>query len=208
MKISTLISTSVFQENTYLVIENGECIIIDPGEEPEMIMKEIRALDLVPLAVLATHGHPDHILSAKPLCNTYIIKFYMDSRDMSWLTQFSSYAAHFRLKDHGTVELAAEQDLKDKTSIQIGPFNIKIIFTPGHSAGSVCFLIDNVLFSGDTLFHQGVGRTDLPGGDAAELQRSVGEKLYSLADEIVVYPGHMDKTTIGYERKNNYYIKA
>lgn len=207
MQISTLISSSVFQENTYLVIKNRECIIIDPGEEPERITEEIRALELVPLAVLATHGHPDHILSAKPLCSTYTIKFYMDSRDMSWLEQFSRYVSHFRLNDHGTVSFAAEQDLKDQEFIQIGPFNIQIFFTPGHSAGSVCFLIDNILFSGDTLFHQGVGRTDLPGGNAMELQVSIEKTLYSLPDEIVVYPGHMDKTTIGYEKKNNYYIK-
>ena len=97
-------------------------------------------------------------------------------------------------------------DIADENELKIGDFLLKIYHTPGHTEGGVCYYIDNVLFSGDTLFHRSIGTTDLPGGDHARLLRSIKDVLYALPDDTIVYPGHMDTTKIGEEKKHNPYV--
>jgi glyoxylase-like metal-dependent hydrolase (beta-lactamase superfamily II) len=105
------------------------------------------------------------------------------------------------------VSRAAENFLEDGDRIPVGNLTLEVLYTPGHSRGSICLLHDKLLFSGDTLFNTGIGRTDLPGGNMTELERSIITRIYSLPDDTMVLPGHGDATSIGYEKKHNPYVR-
>jgi|SRR6056297_430844 len=199
--LQTLVSDSVFQENTYFVIDGREMLIIDPGSEPDAIERFINDSQALPLAVLATHGHPDHIISAEPVCRQYGIPFIMSSLDVKWLDELKNMCSRFRLNYHGTPSIS--KDCSGLDRLTVGSWEISVFHTPGHSRGGVCYLIDKNLFSGDTLFAGGVGRTDLPGGDMPELKNSIRNEIYPLEDDVIVCPGHMSRTDIGTEKRSN-----
>lgn len=201
------------QTNCYIVIndETKECFIIDPGASGKQIAEKLRQDNLTPVAVLLTHGHFDHTASAKTLAKEFDIKIYAHEaeadtlrdpqKNVSWMIQLKeSYDADVFLKDEETLTLAG--------------FEIKVLHTPGHTEGGCCYYIaeENVVFTGDTLFAQSVGRTDFPGGSMSQLVRSIQEKLLALTEagnletDVMVYPGHNDPTTIETERMENPYL--
>ena len=212
MKINHYVIGMV-QTNCYIVINNEtkECFVIDPGASGKQLAEKIRQDDLTPVGVLLTHGHFDHAGAAKTLAEEFGIKIYAHEaeaetlrdpqKNVSWMVNCNeSYDADVFLKDEEVINLAG--------------FEIKVLHTPGHTEGGCCYYIpaEAVLFSGDTLFAQSVGRTDFPGGSMSQIVRSIQEKLLalnesgSLETDIMVYPGHNDPTTIETERMNNPYL--
>jgi len=212
MKINHYV-VGMVQTNCYIVIndETKECFIIDPGASGKQLAEKMRQDNLTPVAVLLTHGHFDHAASAKTLAKEFDIKIYAHEneadtlrdpqKNVSWMIQLKeSYDADVFLKDEQIIDIAG--------------FEIKVLHTPGHTEGGCCYYIaeEDVVFTGDTLFAQSVGRTDFPGGSMSQIVRSIQEKLMTLNEagnletDIMVYPGHNDPTTIETERMNNPYL--
>ncbi|MFH1837661.1 MAG: MBL fold metallo-hydrolase [Candidatus Omnitrophota bacterium] len=175
-------------------------VLIDPGEYGAAVKKYIETEGLDILWTINTHGHADHILGNKKFGYPVMIH----ALDEPFLNDPSLNLSSFYKEEHEV--FSAGSFLEDGTVIGIGAFDLKVIHTPGHTPGSVSIICGDMLFSGDTLFFDGVGRTDLPGGDQNALFRSIREKLMTLNDHVKVFPGHGPETTIGHERKNNPFL--
>ncbi|ERT56902.1 MBL fold metallo-hydrolase [Peptoniphilus sp. BV3C26] len=194
-----------FATNTYIIYdENLDAVIIDPAAEAKKIISTIEKNNLKPKFVLLTHGHPDHVGALYELKEKYNLKVYINEKDQEMLETNSTYFGPMLGLDIKDVK--GDSYLKDGQELSLGNLKFKIIETPGHTKGGVCILIENILFSGDTLFLGSMGRTDFPGGNEEEIFSSL-KKLMELPDETVVLPGHGPKTTIGYERKYNPYVR-
>jgi hydroxyacylglutathione hydrolase len=195
------------QTNAYLLSnpETGKGIIIDPGMNPGPLIKRIANLDIE--AILLTHAHFDHIGGVEEIRKLKKCPVYIHDLEADWLTNPKKNGSA-RWPDLGAPIIAepAEYALDEGQVLEFLGIKLKVYHTPGHSPGSVSFLYDNHLFGGDVLFRMSVGRTDLPGGDSNTLLDSIQGKLFELDDEVIVYPGHGPKTTIGYERDNNPYV--
>lgn len=193
--------------NCYIVIneETKECFVTDPAACPPELVSHIRSTGLKVQAVLLTHGHFDHIMGIDDFVRKFPVPVYAHEAEKELLenAQLNSSAMY----GMGYTYSGAEY-LKDGQVLTIAGFEIHVIYTPGHTAGSCCYYIpaEHVLISGDTLFHASIGRTDLPTGSSSQLVRSVREKLMVLPEETKVYPGHMEETTIGYEKKYNPFV--
>ncbi len=202
------ILAGAMRTNCYIVSDKvtKEALIIDPADEADKIKNSLLRGEKRPIAILLTHGHFDHIKAAKELKKEYDIKIYCMEEERKVLEN-----PEYNLSSlFGTgFQVSADSFLKDGEQMQIGPFFITVIHTPGHTVGSACYYItkedktEGILMSGDTLFHESVGRTDFPTGSASSLVHSVKEKLFCLDDSTPVYPGHDSFTTIGYEKQNN-----
>lgn len=193
--------------NSYLLIdeESKEAIIIDLGGDCQVIIDEIESYNAKLKYILNTHGHFDHVLGEKDAQDRLGVDVYIHENDKIMVENLP-----LQLKIFGMMSNAdAPSNLKTFTEqdiFKLGNKEIKVIHTPGHTPGSVCFLIENNLFSGDTLFYTSVGRTDFEGGSFEQITHSIKEKLFTLNEDITVYPGHDIKTTIGYEKKYNCYF--
>ncbi|MBD3256330.1 MAG: MBL fold metallo-hydrolase [Candidatus Lokiarchaeota archaeon] len=182
--------------------KTNEVVVIDPGAEPEQIIKLIEKLNAKPIAVLLTHGHVDHSTKVGKIMRTYDIPLIYNKKEYD--------SGVFTLKK-------ASRWIKEGDSIQIGEIVLHVIETPGHSPGSVSYYttnvkeldnqeIDGIIFTGDLLFRRSVGRSDLQGGDQNILFSSIKNKIMNnpdITDSFVVFPGHMGKTTVGEERSQN-----
>ncbi len=195
-----------FQENSWLVVhsKNREAILIDPGDDIHLIQELIEKSDSIPVAVLNTHGHLDHIGAVLRLSENYNIPFYLHPDDESLVKEYPAHAEMFGVPCHGVPEV--DKYLEDQMTLNLAGLTIKVLHTPGHSPGSSSFLIDNHVFVGDALFAGSIGRVDLPGGDYPTLMKSIQKRLLTLPDETVVHSGHGPDTTIGQERKSNPFI--
>ncbi|MCI9137351.1 MAG: MBL fold metallo-hydrolase [Lachnospiraceae bacterium] len=193
--------------NCYFAIneETKEMLIIDPGDSAEMLSEKIKTKGLKPQAVLLTHGHFDHAMAAEEMAEKFGIKIYAHEAEKDTLEQpRKNVAIMIGRKD----VYHADVYVKDGEILNLAGMELKVLHTPGHTKGGCCYYFERekVLFSGDTLFCQSVGRTDFPGGSMSEIVRSIKEKLMVLPDEVRVYPGHMDSTTIEIERAGNPYL--
>lgn len=193
--------------NAYLLSdpETKKGIIIDPGMNPKSLIKKIADLDIE--AILLTHAHFDHIGGVDEIRKLKNCPVYVHDLEADWLTNPKKNGSA-RWPELGVlVEMEpAEYALDEGQILEFLGIKLKVFHTPGHSPGSVSFLYDKHLFGGDVLFKLSVGRTDLPGGNNNELLDSIQDKLFILEDDVVVYPGHGAKTTIGFERDNNPYV--
>ncbi len=195
------------QTNCYIVYcqETGQGVVIDPADEAGRIMEACGELHVEPAAILLTHGHFDHFMAAGALREKYGISVYVHEKDME-------LAADPSLNASGAFgwneALRADKTVADGQVLRLAGLEFKVLATPGHTAGGVCYYIENqgILFSGDTLFAQSVGRTDLPTGSYGTLTRSIREKLAVLPDDTKVFPGHGPSTTIGYEKRYNPFL--
>ncbi|MEO6285048.1 MAG: MBL fold metallo-hydrolase [Dyadobacter sp.] len=201
-----------FSENTYLLSdETGEAIIIDPGCYDQAEYKEltdhIAANNLTPLKIINTHAHIDHVLGIAALKRKYNIPFYLHRLDEPVLKAVKSYASNYGFAVFDEPEI--DHYLVEGESVTFGNTTLKVIFVPGHAPGHVAFVNDEQKFviGGDVLFHLSIGRTDLPGGDHATLLSSIRTQLFTLPDEYQVFPGHMQSTTIGFEKKHNPFFR-
>ncbi|TDM04344.1 MBL fold metallo-hydrolase [Macrococcus carouselicus] len=205
MKVHTL-SLGPIQTNCY-IIENEEAVlIIDPGAEVEKIQSLIQKLDKPLEAILLTHAHFDHIGAVDDLVTLTDKKVYMGDEEKYWLSDPSSNGSE-KFKSYGLEEILIRTKpvVIRPGSKKIGSFQFTVIHTPGHSPGSLSFVFNDFAIVGDTLFKEGIGRTDLKEGNMQTLMNSI-EQLLELGDDMLIYPGHGPKTTIEYERENNPYL--
>lgn len=194
--------------NCYLVKNETtkQAVLIDPAEFPDEIQTMIDRSGCKLMAVLLTHGHSDHMTAAKEVCEKNNVQLYAGEAEKELLENPQlNLSAQFG----DAVSLTAQHWLKDNEELNIAGMNIRVIHTPGHTAGGLCYYISEagLLFSGDTLFAESVGRTDFPTGSMSLLIRSIKEKLLKLPDETKVFPGHGESTSVGYEKKYNPYCQ-
>ena len=193
--------------NCYVVSneETSECFLVDPGAYSDKVIAYIREHELKPQAILLTHGHFDHIMGLDGVLREFPIPVYAQEEE-EILLKDASYNASVSYGPAYTFSGASY--IKDGQILELAGMTIRAIHTPGHTIGGCCYYIESehVLFSGDTLFHDSVGRTDFPTGSQSQLVRSIREKLLGLPEETVVWPGHMSETTIGHEKKYNPFL--
>lgn len=205
MKIETFVIGMV-STNCYLVIneETKEAVVIDLGGSPDYFINHIKSEGLTIRAVLLTHGHFDHILGLSDFLQEFEVPVYAHQEEMVLLADATLNASKSYTKGYVYTDAIATQDGE---VLQLAGMHFQVIHTPGHTRGCVCYYVEEekTLFSGDTLFLGSVGRTDLPTGDEGTLKNAIREKLLVLPEDVKVYPGHMDSTTIAYERKHNPY---
>lgn len=190
--------------NCYILYreDSKKAVIFDPADAPEQIEKELTGLGLEPEAVLLTHGHFDHIMAANQLKDRYGVPVIAHEEEAEvakepGLNLSSQFGVGYSLQVDRTV--------KDGDVLDIAGFTMKVLHTPGHTKGSVCYYLEQeeILFSGDTLFAGSVGRSDFPTGSGATLLRSIKEKLAVLPDNTEIFPGHGEQSDIGYEKTHN-----
>jgi glyoxylase-like metal-dependent hydrolase (beta-lactamase superfamily II) len=199
------------QENTYVIYnEKGECCIIDPGcyftNERNELKNFITQHQLRPKYLLNTHCHLDHIFGNKFVHTEYNLALHIHRNEKPVFDNAPAAGLMFGLPfDHYKGELLF---IDEKDTIALGDDVFEILFTPGHSSGSISFYCkaQKFIVSGDVLFRMGIGRTDLPGGDFETLINSIESKLFVLPDEVTVYSGHGPETTIGFEKSNNPFL--
>ncbi len=202
-----------FQVNTYVLYDTTkECIIIDPAcsnaEEFEILKNFISENGLKPVSFYNTHSHIDHLAGNAYIKDNYNINLCIHKAGLPFLEFASAQAASLGF----TLEKVIQPDffIEDGDTVNFGNASLKVIYTPGHADGSVCFYAaeDAFIIVGDVLFQGSIGRTDLPTGHFELLERSIKEKLYTLPDNVVVYTGHGPSTTIGNEKRHNPFVKA
>ncbi len=202
MIIKTYIAGPI-QANNYLVIdeESKEAVLIDCSERKQEILDEVKNSGLKVKYILLTHGHFDHVLGVNDMEKELNAPAYVKKEDLVQIESTSSIMSAFGIQV--AVNPTVTHFISPDAEFTIGNKTIKVLETPGHTEGCVCYLIDDKLFSGDTLFCESVGRTDLMGGNFKKLHNSVVDVLFKLDDNITVYPGHGPSTTIGYEKLHN-----
>lgn len=193
--------------NCYFAIneDTREMFVVDPGDEAAKLIEKIKEKDVTPVAVLLTHGHFDHASAAKAVAETFGIKIYAEEHEKETLENPSINLSGMA---GGQEVYSADCYVKDGEVLNLAGFEIKALYTPGHTKGGCCYYIEKeqTVFSGDTLFNSSVGRTDFPGGSASVLLRSIEEKLMPMPGQTKVYPGHNDTTTIGWEKQYNPFL--
>lgn len=201
-----------FQENTYIVHDGQECVIIDPGcyekQEQEALVSFIEENNLEPKALLLTHAHVDHVLGCNFVLNTYDIDFYIHEKDLQTLDSVSDYAHVYGFKGYVPPK-APNKILKGGEQLSFGQMKFNVLFTPGHCVGHVVYhdIENGFVINGDVLFAGSFGRVDLPGGDMNVLKESIFNTMFNLPEETLVYCGHGDETTIGEEKRSNYILQ-
>lgn len=203
IEIMTLVLGYV-STNCYIVSnEKKEALIVDPAASADQIIDKINQKDLKPIAILLTHAHFDHIGAIDELCQKYDIPLYVHEKEVIKLKDSTenlsmSYGIDLTVK--------AKPILLSEKKFKIGGFEIKYFNTPGHTIGGVCYLIEEHILTGDTLFAGSVGRTDFPGGSMKNQVSSIRMLISELSPNIKVYPGHGPSTTIGIEAKSNPFL--
>lgn len=200
------------QENTYLLFnKEKKAIIIDPGcyydEEREELLSFIRTNGLTPELLLNTHCHLDHVFGNKWVSETFKLELHIHPNEQNVLALAPSAGLMFNLpfdNYNGAIKF-----IEEKSPVKFGEDELVVLFTPGHSPGSVCFYnkTGKYVIGGDVLFRDSIGRTDLPGGDHNTLLKSIRQSLFVLEDDVTVHPGHGPSTTIGYEKKYNQFLQ-
>lgn len=188
-------SPTAWESNSYLLVENGKAMLIDAGASLEKIAEALGREQAELVGILLTHGHFDHILSIDALREKYSVPVYVHEADATMLTDGRLNAFTYFFGRERTWH-PAERLLSDKDRIPFGDKKISVISTAGHTRGSVCYLVDDLLFSGDTIFADGYGRTDLSGGNFEELSRSL-QTLFTFPKSLRVYSGHGMSATLG-----------
>jgi glyoxylase-like metal-dependent hydrolase (beta-lactamase superfamily II) len=191
------------QANCYIVgcPDTHQAVIIDPGGEGDRILSVLESEKLTLSAIINTHGHFDHVGANKQIKEATGVDLMIHSKDAHMLEHMAQSAAAWGLRAEQSP--VPDRLLEDGDTVSCGHIEFKVMHTPGHSPGGISLYAGNAVFVGDTLFAGSIGRTDLPGGDYNTLINSVQSKLFSLPDDVIVYSGHMDTSTIGREKRTN-----
>lgn len=207
MKIQQ-IPVGPFEMNCYIVTEDNHpnCLIIDPGDEPERLIHYIDEHQLKPARIINTHNHIDHTRRVSDIQNYYKIPFHIGEDDLPLLESLKDQGLLFGL-DASPLP-AVSGFLKDGDTFKLVEKTFTALHTPGHSPGSICLYTPGHVFVGDVLFRDSIGRTDLYGGNYQALLKSIREKLLTLPEETIVYSGHGPTTTIGREKKHNPFLSS
>ena len=197
-----------FSENTYVVYDDSlEAVVIDPGcyeqEEKDHLDNFIKSEKLIVKYLLNTHAHIDHVLGNYHVKEKYKVPFLMHKKDEPVLKAVKAYAPNYGFINY--TEALPDQFLEEGDEVIFGNSKFSVLFVPGHAPGHIAFYNqkEKILMGGDVLFKRSVGRTDLPGGNHETLINSIHQKLFVLPDDVVVYPGHGDTTTLGEEKISN-----
>lgn len=193
------------QTNCYILESASKALVIDPGDEPERILRFLNDLKVQPSQIIATHAHFDHVLGVDKIRAALKIPFLIHHEDLSMLEEMQSRVRQF-MGLSVPPPPKVDRFLSDGELLTVGHDAVKVLHTPGHSPGSISLAGPGYVFTGDALFNQSIGRTDLPGGDLDTLIRSITNRLFSLADDAIVYPGHGPETNIGDEKIVNPFV--
>ncbi|MEZ4360278.1 MAG: MBL fold metallo-hydrolase [Kofleriaceae bacterium] len=190
--------------------DTKDAVIIDPGGETAQIAELVARYDLTVSAILHTHAHLDHIYCTRDVQEAHGGEICLHRGDAFLYDAFAMQAAAFGWRPRPTAPV--QRWIEDGDRIGLGKRELEVLHTPGHTPGSVCFSVEDpdagpLLFSGDTLFRRSIGRTDLPGGDGAELARSIKQRLYGRDPRTLVIPGHGPLTTLGEEARDNPFVR-
>ncbi|MFN8177012.1 MAG: MBL fold metallo-hydrolase [bacterium] len=196
-----------FQVNSYLLRceETGAVVVVDPGDEPEILLRRLDELAASPELLINTHGHLDHVAGNAAIKARHGMPVLVHPADRFLFEQFAQQAAFFGLQL--TPPPPPDGDLVPGQRVGFGRCMLDVLFTPGHSPGHVTLVHDGDAISGDVLFAGSIGRTDLPGGDLPTLLASLDDVLVPLGDDVVIHPGHGPSTTIGRERRTNPFLQ-
>lgn len=191
------------QSNCYILSNGTKALIVDPGDQADLIKNTITQLNVEPVAILLTHTHYDHIGAVEAMREEYAIPLYVSSKEKEWLADPNKNLSG--LVGNPIRVNEAENYFHPKERLQISDFSFTVVATPGHSPGSVSFIFEEeeAVISGDALFAGSIGRTDLPGSDPSALIPGVRAELFTLPEHFSVYPGHGEQTTIGREKATN-----
>ncbi len=203
-KIHTLVVGQLLT-NCYVLQSQAEAIIVDPGDEPERIHRFVKGISATPTLIVATHTHFDHVLGVDRLREAVKASFLIHPDDLPMLQSMQSRVRQF-MGFEVPPPPRVDDYVKDREVLKVGNENIRVLHTPGHSPGSISLSGDGYVLTGDALFNQSIGRTDLPGGDLKTLIHSIKDRLFRLGDNTTVYPGHGPETTIGDEKLANPFV--
>lgn len=198
---------NAFQENTYVVSDDEACMVIDPGNsdlsENNKLQEYLTTSGLKPTLLINTHCHIDHVLGNDWVKNTFQVPFLIHEKEHPVLQAVKAYAPNYGYPLYK--EATPDRFLQTGETIKFGKTQFRILFVPGHAPGHVAlyFEQEKKLFAGDVLFRESIGRTDLPGGDFDTLIKSIKTEIFSMSDEVQVFPGHGIPTTVGHEKINN-----
>lgn len=194
------IPAGIYGANCYILMDEDtkESAVIDPGGDADVLIKAIKDMSANPKYILLTHGHTDHTGGVLDLKQEFKVPVYLNEADYEMIKS-GEYI-------YGDINGKVDSFINDGDILKLGAKEIKVIHTPGHTPGGVCFLVDNTVFTGDTLFAGSIGRTDFGGGDFETIIKSIKEKLMMLPGEVVVLSGHGGQSTIGRERIQNPFL--
>ena len=202
MILKTYIEPPIDNNNYLIIDENSkEAALIDCSAVDDNIRLELEEQGAKLKYILLTHGHFDHIAGIRPNPDMQII---MHKKDLNWLNKVNNYLPMFGMPEMTVPKINRYVD--DGDIINLGSTKIKVIHTPGHTQGGVCYLADGKLFSGDTIFRESVGRCDLEGGDFEQIVESIENKIFTLPPQTLIYPGHGKMTSVEWEKEHNRFM--
>ncbi len=204
--IHQAVAVGPLQCNCHILADEAskEAIIVDPGDDPEEILRRVKGYTV--RALLHTHCHFDHMTGTRKVAEATGAEILIHKADKAYYDSLAGQYKMFGMPRKVDDPLPVKRFLKDGDRIDFGKYAIKVLHTPGHTEGSCCFHAEGLLLSGDTLFNRSIGRTDLPGGNAEEELESIRTKLFTLDPETAVFPGHGPETTIAQERAENPFL--
>lgn len=201
MKVKKM-PVGMYAANCYILIEEESKVgcIVDPGGDADFVMEEAEKSNIDIKFILLTHGHVDHVGAVSTIKKKLNIPVYISKEDKELMNKNQMVFGEM------WNETPEDKEIKDGDILELGNLKIKCIATPGHTPGGMCFLVENVVFTGDTLFYSSIGRTDFPGGNHRQLISSINNKLMVLKDDIIVLPGHERDSIIRFEREHNPFL--
>ena len=208
LKYLVFILMEDYQTNTYLIWDEQslEGLLLDPSKSSSKVLDKINELNIKIKYIVNTHGHFDHIGGNEYFSKKLNSPIAIGEYDAELLTSPQKNLSMFC--EEKVISPEAKLLLKDRDIINLGKESLKILFTPGHSKGAICLLHKNLLFAGDTIFQNSIGRTDLPGGNYKNLINSIEKKIYSLPDDVFILTGHGNPTSVKHEKRHNPFVKV